>query len=104
MALLWFHDCKQRNAGLPGCAPSPQLLVKDNKILEFLKTDCESSRAKVTAPALVKYPRSGRLRLKNPGISIEARLMKKYRGRKSRDTATANFGLADISISDSAHC
>ena len=26
------------------CAPSPRLLLKENKISEFLKTDCESSK------------------------------------------------------------
>ena len=37
MALLRFHDCKRCDAGPPGCAPSPQLLVKENKVSEFFK-------------------------------------------------------------------
>ena len=42
VALLWFHDCKRRDAGPVLC--SPRLLLKENKISEFLKTDCESSK------------------------------------------------------------
>ena len=59
------------------------------------------SRAKVTAPALAKYPGSGRLRLRNPGVNA------KHRGKELEEcniTIEANVSHTIINLFHSGFC